>query len=322
MQLAKQFFRSITGVRSPDSRSSVSVAHAKQMLASLLTMAWFVEARDPYTGGHLWRVSRYAYLLARQAGFDAAYAAKVGLGAFLHDVGKVGVPDDILRKPSRLTEAEFSVIKTHPALGRRMISGHPLSGLIQDAVYSHHERPDGHGYPLGLKGEEIPLMARIVGICDAFDAMTSHRPYRRGMPKDDALSILQSARGSQFDDLLVGHFLTLGQKGELEHVIGHSDDGIPLQSCPMCGPTLVVQREYRANKVIFCRSCSGQFTLLPSGEGLKAEPTGLMGTAMDLLPTLDNELIRRTVAQAAEVLSTHDLLNEVSLDESESGSGH
>lgn len=80
-------------------------------------MAWFVQARDPYAGGHLWRVSRYAYLLARQAGFDAAFAAKGGLGALLHDVGKIGVPDDVLRKPSRLTEAEFSVIKTHPDLG-------------------------------------------------------------------------------------------------------------------------------------------------------------------------------------------------------------
>lgn len=314
MLFAKRLFQALTGSSSSGPPAQVPMAHAKQMLASLLTMAWFVEARDPYTGGHLWRVSRYAYLLARQAGMDDADAAKVSLGAFLHDIGKIGVPDDVLRKPSRLTEAEFSVIQTHPNLGRRMIAGHPLSGLIEDAVYLHHERPDGKGYPLGLSGEQIPMMARVVGICDAFDAMTSHRPYRPGMSKEAALAILQSARGSQFDDKLVGHFLVLAEQGALEHVLGRSDDGIPLQICPMCGPTLVIQRGYLAGRHIYCRSCSGQFTLVPTAKGLQAESTGVTGDAKDLEPALDADLIRRVVAQAAEHLAAQDLLEELVFD--------
>lgn len=122
-------------------------AHSSQLLASLLTMAWFVEARDPYTGGHLWRVSRYAYLLARSARLSDGEAARIGLGGFLHDLGKVGVPDAILRKPTGLTDEEYTVIKTHPHMGSRMLAGHPLAQLVNDAVLLHHERPDGAGYP-------------------------------------------------------------------------------------------------------------------------------------------------------------------------------
>lgn len=112
-----------------DDRGEVNdlVSTADHLLASLLTMAWFVEARDPYTGGHLWRVSRYARLLAEAAGFNDADAARISLGGFLHDLGKVGVPDAILCKPDRLSDAEYVVIKTHPSVGLRLLSGHPLA---------------------------------------------------------------------------------------------------------------------------------------------------------------------------------------------------
>lgn len=105
--------------------------HAKPLLASLMSTAWFVEARDPYTGGHFWRVSRYAHMLAMEAGNSMAESAKISLGGFLHDIGKIGVPDAILRKPGRLTDEEFDVIRTHPDMGRRMLAGHPLSRLVQ-----------------------------------------------------------------------------------------------------------------------------------------------------------------------------------------------
>jgi len=282
--------------------------HIKPLMASLLTMAWFVEARDPYTGGHLWRVSRYAHMLAQEAGFSAAESAKFSLGGFLHDIGKIGVPDAILRKPGRLTDEEFDVIRTHPDMGRRMLAGHPLSRLVQDAIHLHHERPDGQGYPLGLAGARVPLMARIVGICDAFDAMTSHRPYRAGMAEEAALTIIQSGRGSQFDDPLAEHFLALGRKGALEHVMGHSDEGIPLQTCPMCGPTLAVQRGHQPGQYIYCRNCSGEFKLVPDQQGLHAEPTGGMGSPRDLEPELDVQLIERTVALAVDHLSAADLV--------------
>lgn len=150
---------------------------SKALVSSLFMMAWFFEARDPHTGGHLWRVSRYARLLGEEAGLPSADVARASLGGFLHDLGKIGIPDAVLRKTSALNADEFAIVRTHPEMGWRMLSGHPLADWVKDAVYSHHERPDGTGYPRGLHAEEIHQDARIVGICDAFDAMTSSRPY-------------------------------------------------------------------------------------------------------------------------------------------------
>lgn len=123
-----------------------------QLLASLMTMAWFVDARAPYTGGHLWRVPRYARLLAQDAGLSSCGVAQIELGGFLHDLGKVGVPDAILPKSDRLTDEEYAVIRTHPDVGLRMLAGNPLAGLVRDDVHLHHERPDRRGYPRGLEG--------------------------------------------------------------------------------------------------------------------------------------------------------------------------
>lgn len=278
------------------------------LLASLLTMAWFVEARDPYTGGHLWRVSRYARLLAERAGFSDADAARISLGGFLHDLGKVGVPDAILRKPGPLTADEYAVIRTHPDIGLRMLSAHPLADLVRDAVLLHHERPDGGGYPRGLAGDAIPDMARIVAICDAFDAMTSQRPYRPGMPRDQALAIIRELRGTQFDARFADAFIASGEAGELDHVLGHSDEGIALQSCPMCGPTLVLRREHQQGDHLYCRNCSGEFVLEPDTSGLRAVPTGQQGDAIDLEPESDSALIARTVREAVASLPVADLV--------------
>jgi hypothetical protein len=278
---------------------------SSSLLASLLTMAWFVEARDPYTGGHLWRVSRYARLLADAAGFPEREAARIGLGGFLHDLGKVGVPDAILRKPEALSHEEYAVIKTHPAVGMRMLAAHPLAELVGDAVLLHHERPDGAGYPRGLHGESTPATARVIGICDAFDAMTSHRPYRAGMPRDRALAIIAGLRGEQFDARYADAFLALGEAGALDHFIGHSDAGIPLQTCPMCGPTLVVQRGQHAGELLYCRNCGGEFVLEPENGRLAARPTGRKGDPQALAPQVDEPLIAETVRAAAAALAAN-----------------
>lgn len=291
-----------------DNESVEAATHSGNLLASLLTMAWFVEARDPYTGGHLWRVSRYARLLAESAGFSDADAARISLGGFLHDLGKVGVPDAILRKPDRLTDDEYAVIKTHPDIGLRMLSGHPLAQLVSDAVLLHHERPDGQGYPRGLAGDAIPDMARIVGICDAFDAMTSQRPYRPGMQRDKAIAIIREFRGTQFDTHFAGAFVALGEAGHLDHVMGHSDDGIPLQPCPMCGPTLVMRHEYKEGDHLYCRNCGGEFALETQDNCLVATPTGKQGQAVDLEPEVDTALIARTVREAVAALPIVDLV--------------
>lgn len=273
----------------------------EQLLASLLALAWVVEARDPYTGGHLWRVSRYAALLCESASVPEDQCARIAIGGFLHDLGKVGVPDAVLRKPGRLDDAEVEVIRTHPTVGARLLAGHPLAALVRDAVLLHHETPDGRGYPQGLAGADIPVAARIVGLCDAFDAMTSTRPYRAGMPVSQALAIIESELGRQFDEALGQHFLALGRRGLLDHVAGHSDDGIPLQTCMTCGPTLVVRREQVAGDTVFCRNCGGSYRLDGGHDDrlLQALPTGRMGSAADLEPVADTALIERFVQDTA-----------------------
>lgn len=274
------------------------------LLSSLLVMAWMVEARDPYTGGHLWRVSRFSRLLAEGSSLPENDVARISIGGFLHDLGKVGVPDQILTKKDRLTDEEYEVIKTHPEVGWRMLAGHPLAQLAEAAVRAHHETPDGRGYPRGLLADAIPLDARIVGICDAFDAMTSTRPYRRGMPIDKALDIIEENLGRQFDRTFGAHFLELGRQGRLDHVVGHSDEGIPLHECMMCGPTLVLKREQQAGEHLYCRSCSGEYdTVLEDGR-LATRPTGRMGKPQDLEPSADTALIAQFVRESARALLT------------------
>lgn len=274
----------------------------EDLLRSLLVMAWMVEARDPYTGGHLWRVSRFSRLLASELDLPENDVARISLGAFLHDLGKVGVPDQILNKKDRLTDEEYEVIKTHPDVGWRMLAGHPLAWLAEVAIRAHHEMPNGKGYPRGLVGADIPLDARIVGICDAFDAMTSTRPYRRGMPIEKALAIIEENLGGQFDLAFGERFVALGKAGALHHVVGHSDEGIPLHECMMCGPTLVLRKEQQAGDHVYCRSCTGEYmTSLEAGQ-LVTKPTSKMGKPQDVEPEADNELISRLVRESAHAL--------------------
>ncbi|MFA6312198.1 MAG: HD-GYP domain-containing protein [Sterolibacterium sp.] len=297
MSLLKDITRLLDG----DDGVSIARLH-EDLLTSLLVMAWMVEARDPYTGGHLWRVSRFARLLASDAGLPEADVARISTGGFLHDLGKISVPDHILGKKDRLSDDEYAVIKTHPEVGWRMLSGHPLAKLAEAAVRAHHETPDGNGYPRGLAGNAVPLDARIVGICDAFDAMTSTRPYRRGMAIDKALQIIEDNLARQFDREFGERFIALGRGGHLDHIVGHSDEGIPLHECVMCGPTLVVKKGRQAGEHIYCPSCTGEYVTKRQDKRLVAVPTGRTGTARDLEPELDSELIAEVVRESARVL--------------------
>lgn len=277
--------------------------HEEDLLSSLLVMAWMVEARDPYTGGHLWRVSQFARLLATDAGLPEADVSRTAIGGFLHDLGKISIPDHILGKKDRLTDAEYDVIKTHPEVGWRMLAGHPLAQLAEAVVRAHHETPDGKGYPRGLAGMAVPIDARVVGICDAFDAMTSTRPYRRGMSIDKALVIIEENLDRQFDLELGRRFIALGRAGKLDHIVGHSDEGIPLHECAMCGPILVTRRGQQAGERIYCRSCSGEYLTETGANGdLTAVPTGRMGAPRDLEPEADTVLIVNVVRESARAL--------------------
>ena len=275
---------------------------AEQLLQSLFVMAWMVEARDPYTGGHLWRVSQYSRLLAQDAGLPDADVARITLGGFLHDLGKISVPDAILNKPDRLSEDEYEVIKTHPEVGARLLAEHPLASLANAAVLHHHERPDGTGYPARLAGDSVPLDARIVGICDAFDAMTSTRPYRRGMSVAQSLGIIEEYLGLQFDHTLGTRFLALGRAGALGHIVGHTDHGIPLQEGPLCGPTIVIRRHQRDGDHVFCRHCGGEAVVGHEHGEICAIPTGRKGSAKDLEPEADLDVIGELVRASAACL--------------------
>jgi HD-GYP domain-containing protein (c-di-GMP phosphodiesterase class II) len=145
-------------------------------------------------------------MIARELGLPAERIERIRLAGLLHDIGKLGVPDEILRKPGRLSEAEFTEIRKHPELGARILAGANLDD-ISGWVLAHHERPDGAGYPFGLSAEQIPLEARILAVADAFEAMTADRVYRAGMPHDAAVEELRRCCASQFDETVVRAFL-------------------------------------------------------------------------------------------------------------------
>lgn len=284
--------------------------HVEQLLKSLFVMASMVEARDPYTGGHLWRVSQYSRILAQDGGLPATDVARIALGGFLHDLGKIAVPDAILNKPGKLTEEEYAVIKTHPDVGVRLLADHPLADLARPVVQSHHEMPNGRGYPEGLAGTQISLDASIVSICDAFDAMTSTRPYRRGMLAGTALSIIQANLGSQFHATWGARFIYLGETGQLDHILGHSEPGIPLQQCPMCGPTIVITRDKKSGDHVYCRHCGGEALVQLDGAKLSIAPTGRRGNSKDLEPEIDNSLLDDLVLESSRHLYFHEAAHQ------------
>lgn len=272
------------------------------LLSTLLGLSMIVEARDPYTGGHLWRVSQFSKLLAMQAGLSQRDVALCEIGGFLHDLGKVGVPDAILNKPDRLTESEFSVIRTHPSVGGRLLVSHPLANLAMEAVVGHHERPDGKGYPHGLAGDVIPAVARIVSIADAFDAMTSTRAYRIGMPMEKAMNIIAGELGRQFDAQLGQHFLKLDRAMDIAHIVGHSEVGIPLHSCPSCNAPMVRKRAQRDGEYVYCRACGGESHVNKIGDSFTLDMTGQMGDASVLSPDSDTDLIANMVEEMAAIV--------------------
>lgn len=168
-------------------------------LGAVRALAAALDARDPYTAGHSERVSRFAMAIGEEMKLDADSRETLRLGALLHDIGKIGVPDEVLRKADALTAAEFESIKAHPSAGARILRSIPFLAPHIPIVELHHERPDGLGYPYGLRGDEIPLAARIVHVADAFDAMTSARAYRSGRIPVEAIAELRRCVGTDFD---------------------------------------------------------------------------------------------------------------------------
>jgi diguanylate cyclase (GGDEF)-like protein/putative nucleotidyltransferase with HDIG domain len=187
-------------------RDAALQAHGSEHLAAVLVLAETLDLRDAGTALHSQTVAGYAEAIARNLGLDDDHVERVRIAGLLHDIGKVGVPDGILLKPGRLTDAEMDEIRKHPEIGARIIAGANLDD-ISGWVLAHHERPDGRGYPLGLTGESIPLEARILAVADSFEAMTADRVYRAAMPRAAAVEQLRACEGSQFDPRVVAAFL-------------------------------------------------------------------------------------------------------------------
>ncbi len=190
--------------------SALLLRRQKELFFNTLTvLAQAVEMRDQYTGGHTRRVTAYSCMLGEQLDLDSESLHLIQIGTPLHDIGKIGIDDAILRKPGRLTAGEFEVMKEHTTKGAKIVEQVPELIPIIPIIRSHHERWDGKGYPDGLRGEKIPRLARIVAVADAFDAMTSDRPYRKGMAPEEAFEEVSKQKGRQFDPECVTAFMEI-----------------------------------------------------------------------------------------------------------------
>ncbi len=193
-------------------RAQDAQAGREGYLGSVLALASALDARDPSTHAHSTTVAAYATAIAARLGLDGDRVEEVRIAALLHDVGKVGVSDAVLQTPGRLSEDEWAEMRRHPEIGANLLT-HPGLGEVREWVLRHHERPDGRGYPGGLVDGQIPLEALILGVADAYEAMTADRPYRRAVPAERVRAELEAGRGTQFDERVLDAFLAWLDEG-------------------------------------------------------------------------------------------------------------
>jgi HD-GYP domain-containing protein (c-di-GMP phosphodiesterase class II) len=184
-------------------------------LGSIKALAAAIDGKDPYTRGHSERVSRFSVAIAQGLDIPDDEIEKIRISALLHDVGKIGIDDKVLKKPSALTDEEFEIMKEHPKKGYKIMSQIPAMKEFLPGMYMHHEMVDGRGYPQGLKGDEIPMMARIVSVADTFDAMTTDRPYQRAMKFDDAVERIKDFVGTRYDERVVASLVAACESGQI-----------------------------------------------------------------------------------------------------------
>ena len=184
-------------------------------LGTVKALAAAIDGKDPYTRGHSERVSRVSIAIAQRLGLSDEECEKIRVSALLHDVGKIGIDDKVLKKPAALTDDEYEIMKQHPQKGYKILSQIPGMKEFLPGMYMHHEMVDGKGYPQGLKGDEIPLMGLIVAVADTFDAMTTDRPYQRAMKFEEAVERIQSFVGTRYDERVVAAFSAACQEGQI-----------------------------------------------------------------------------------------------------------
>lgn len=241
------------------------------LLRSILILGAIIEARDPYTGGHVWRVAEYSRLLAQKAGLSKDDMLKAYMCGYVHDIGKIGIPDSILNKTTSLTKEEFELIKTHTTIGGEILKAHPLSDLVMDAVVHHHERIDGKGYPDRLEGDRIDFITRIISVSDTFDAITSVRPYKDMIPSDKAIILLNGQREKRYDDKVVTLLVDAVEKKEIDLIIGHCSYSRPMGVCKMCGPVIAINLNKKDGDLILCNVCEGKYKIHANGNNFELE---------------------------------------------------
>jgi putative two-component system response regulator len=188
-----------------------------------------IDAKDPYTCGHSNRVAIISKRLAESMGLPAQRVQQIYLAGLMHDIGKIGVPESVLCNPGRLTPQEYEAVKKHPALGAKILGGiRQLDDVIAGILY-HHERLDGRGYPQGLYGDEVPLDARIIGLADCFDAMSSDRTYRKALPLEAVVNEVRKCAGTQFAPEVVAHLLDWDLENLLKELCQPAKTVFPIQ---------------------------------------------------------------------------------------------
>jgi putative nucleotidyltransferase with HDIG domain len=191
-------------------------AQQKLLMQTVQAVALTVEKRDPYTAGHQSRVAELAVMIADKMGLDEQRLIGIHLGGLVHDIGKVYIPAEILNRPGRLTDSEFSMVKSHPDVGHEIMKEVQFPWAVNEMIYQHHERLDGTGYPQGLKGDEIALEAKIIAVADVVEAISSHRPYRPALGIDKAIEEIERGRNTLYEPAVVDACISLYRDGKIK----------------------------------------------------------------------------------------------------------
>jgi len=226
-----------------------------------MALANAIELRDHYTVGHTYRVTNFSVEIAKVLGWEEDKIEEVRLGGILHDIGKIAVDDAILCKPTKLTNEEFEKMKIHPARGAAMIENISyMKNVIPYCLY-HHEKYDGTGYPYGLKGEDIPIEGRVISVADAFDAMTSNRPYRKGLSIEIAINELQKGRDTQFDSQCVDAMLKAFNDGKITNIMQNEKRNEMSIACPFCSTYIEIPQGLPTDATFLCSVCKRKILL-------------------------------------------------------------
>ena len=239
---------------------------------TLRVLATTIEMRDHYTVGHTWRVTNFTIEIAKELGWSEDKLQEVQRGGVMHDIGKIAVEDAILRKPDRLTEEEFAQIKIHPEKGAQLLQElELLHPLIPYALY-HHERFDGRGYPYGLKGEDIPIEGRALAVADTFDAMTSNRPYRKGLNPEIAIEEIEKNKGSQFDPECADAMIRAYRAGRIERILqDYNKQAEKSIACPFCSTYIALNATPQEGDEVACDVCHRDVRLILENDAYYGE---------------------------------------------------